>query len=144
MEMTEDQYWEKFLTAIRRETSLFEELTRVTRVDVEFEPSDWTTVYDWVEAAKRLRMTGKQVVELSECGRLQGQMIDGAFMITEAAIKEMLSYDPSKLSSVPWGKVLGRVCPEKYSAVRDNNLEAWVALEAEAHNLFMMVPMGES
>ena len=65
---------------------------------------------------------------------MPAKKIGREYIITLAAIKDMLNYDRSRLDGVPWDKVIDR-CPVGAELVRDEDLTAWIALQAEARGL---------
>lgn len=129
--MTEDEYWEHFFAALRKGTTLISELTRIPISDVEMQPEDWTTMYTIEDVAKRFNVESEIIRTWIKEKRLSAAKIGGEYMITLAAIKDVLNYDRSRLEGVPWDAVLDR-CPPGAEKIRDDNMIEWIALQAEA------------
>ena len=50
-----------FIIALRKRTSLFEELARITTSNVQIEPGDWSTVFSMDEVAEKFKVNRRTV-----------------------------------------------------------------------------------
>ena len=100
--MTESEFWLHFVAALRKGTSLLEELTRIPMTDVKMEPEDWTTMYDVADVAKRFKVDERAICRWIRKKKLRAKKIGREYVITLAMIKDMLNYDRERLDKVPW------------------------------------------
>lgn len=135
--MNEEEYWSCFLAALRKGTSLLEELTRITVSDVMIEPDDWSTTYGVSDLAERFEVGERIIRKWITDGELKAKKVGREYLITAAAIKEMLCYDRGRLKEVPWGKVVNHLPPGSEGFRKDNQL-SWEALDYEAYRLMLL------
>ena len=133
--MTVEEYWKCFLTALRMDRSLQEELTRITMTDVEMEPEDWSTFLEVHHVAERLGVDIDVVVNRIERGVIGAKEVeDGIFMVPLASLKEYMLYDSKRLSEVPWDKIVNQP-PPRIVMHLDRCDKDYIALMIEARYL---------
>ena len=136
--MTVEEYWKCFLTALRMDRSLQEELTRITMTDVDMEPEDWSTFLEVHHVAERLGTGIDDVIDLIERGEIGAKEIgDANFLIPLASLKEYMFYDPKRLLEVPWDEIVNQP-PPRIVMHLDRCDKDYVALMVEARYLERM------
>lgn len=133
--MTKSEFWLHFAAALRKGTSLREELTRVPLTDVKMEPEDWTTMYSVADVAKRFKVDERVVRNWIKAKKLPAKKIGREYVVTLAGIKDMLNYDPAKLKQVPWTEIGVKKSPRDIYRLYKQAPTKWAALVAEMEGL---------